>query len=223
VPDALFADPRLAPLYDLFDDDRCDLDAYLAIVDELGVRRVLDVGCGTGSFAVLLAVRGVEVVAVDPAEASLDVARQKAAADLVRWQHGDAKALPELEVDLVTLTGNVAQAIFDPAAWRDTLAVVRGTLRQGGYLVFETRDPARRAWEEWTPENTRRALELPDGTNVERWHEVKAVPPVARHLHDDVRLLEWRRLDVRVDAALPRTRGDRGRSRCARIRAGRGA
>jgi SAM-dependent methyltransferase len=70
VPDALFDDPRLAALYDALDPDRSDLDAYVAIVDELGARRVLDVGCGTGTFACLLAQRGVEVVGLDPAGAS---------------------------------------------------------------------------------------------------------------------------------------------------------
>lgn len=47
VPDALFADPRLALLYDVIDDDRSDLDAYVAIATELGATSVLDVGCGT--------------------------------------------------------------------------------------------------------------------------------------------------------------------------------
>jgi 2-polyprenyl-3-methyl-5-hydroxy-6-metoxy-1,4-benzoquinol methylase len=34
-----------------------------------GARSVLDVGCGTGSFACMLAQRGIEVVGVDPAAA----------------------------------------------------------------------------------------------------------------------------------------------------------
>jgi SAM-dependent methyltransferase len=51
VADAHYEDPRLARIYDPLDPDRSDLDAYLALVDELGVRSVLDVGCGTGSFA----------------------------------------------------------------------------------------------------------------------------------------------------------------------------
>jgi 2-polyprenyl-3-methyl-5-hydroxy-6-metoxy-1,4-benzoquinol methylase len=75
VPDAIFADRRLAPLYDVFDGDRDDLAAYHCIVDELGAGLVLDVGCGTGSLAILLARHGHRVVGVDPAEASLDVAR----------------------------------------------------------------------------------------------------------------------------------------------------
>ena len=56
-PDALFADPRLAVLYDALDGDRSELDAYEALVDEAGARSVVDVGCGTGSLAVRLAAR----------------------------------------------------------------------------------------------------------------------------------------------------------------------
>lgn len=35
LPDPIFADARLARIYDRLDGDRSDLDAYLAIVDEL--------------------------------------------------------------------------------------------------------------------------------------------------------------------------------------------
>ncbi|MEJ7707650.1 MAG: class I SAM-dependent methyltransferase [Nocardioidaceae bacterium] len=67
--------------------------------------RVLDVGCGTGTFALLLADRGLEVIGVDPAAGSLDVARAKPGAERVRWIHGDATALPPMQVDLATMTG----------------------------------------------------------------------------------------------------------------------
>jgi 2-polyprenyl-3-methyl-5-hydroxy-6-metoxy-1,4-benzoquinol methylase len=79
VPDAIFAHPRLAQVYDAFDGPRDDLAAYLAIAQELNADNVLDVGCGTGSLAVLLARTGRTVVAVDPAAASLGVARAKEA------------------------------------------------------------------------------------------------------------------------------------------------
>jgi SAM-dependent methyltransferase len=70
VPDAHFEHPRLVTLYDVLHPDRRDLDPYLAMADDLGARRVLDLGCGTGTLALLLAERGVEVVGVDPAAGS---------------------------------------------------------------------------------------------------------------------------------------------------------
>jgi 2-polyprenyl-3-methyl-5-hydroxy-6-metoxy-1,4-benzoquinol methylase len=74
VRDPIFAHPRLAPVYDAFDGDRDDLTAYLSIAGELGAERVLDVGCGTGCLAILLAESGRSVMGVDPARASLEVA-----------------------------------------------------------------------------------------------------------------------------------------------------
>src|SRR5687768_13695678 len=98
-----FEIPRLAQLYDPLDPDRRDLDVYVGIAEELGARSVLDVGCGTGTFALMLAARGIEVVGVDPARASLDVARAKPGAGGVRWLEGDATTLPPLQVDLATM------------------------------------------------------------------------------------------------------------------------
>src|SRR5688572_24477150 len=107
MPDPIFDEPRLAEVYDDFDPDRSDLDVYLAIARELDARSVLDIGCGTGTFACLLAQNGFEVVGVDPAEAMLAVARRKDGADQVQWVHGTAADIPPMGADLATMTGNV--------------------------------------------------------------------------------------------------------------------
>ena len=144
-------EPRLAAIYDALDPDRSDLVAYLDMVEEFGARSVLDLGCGTGVFALMLADRGITVIGVDPAGASLDVARAKPGAERVTWIHGDASAIPSsVAVDAVTMTANVAQVFVTDAEWSSMLAAVHGALRPGGRLTFETRVPARRAWEDWT-------------------------------------------------------------------------
>ena len=149
MPDALFADPRLARLYDVFDGDRDDLTAYLGLAEELDADRVLDVGCGTGSLALLLAGQGRAVTGVDPAEASLAVARARPGAGTVTWLHGDATTLPALRVDLAVMTGNVAQVFLTDDSWAATLRGLHAVVRPGGHLVLETRRPERRAWEDW--------------------------------------------------------------------------
>jgi SAM-dependent methyltransferase len=175
MPDAIFAHPRLAPVYDAFDGDRDDLAAYLAIADEVGAHVVLDVGCGTGNLALLLARRGRTVVGVDPAEASLDVARAKDRAGRVRWIHGDATTLPPLRVDLATMTGNVAQVFRTDDDWARALRGVHAALRPDGHLVFETRRPERRAWEEWAADTAPVTRDVPGVGPVERRLQVTGI------------------------------------------------
>jgi len=173
VTDPAFDEPRLAEIYDALDPDRSDLEVYVAMIEEFGARSVLDLGCGTGTFALMLAERGVEVIGVDPAGASLDVARAKPGADRVTWIHGDASEIPiGTMVDAATMTANVAQVFLTDAEWLATLAAIRSALRPGGRLIFESRDPDRRAWEGWTEELTRSKTDIPGVGRVTDWVQV---------------------------------------------------
>jgi ubiquinone/menaquinone biosynthesis C-methylase UbiE len=172
VPDPLFDEPRLAEIYDDLDPDRSDLTVYLSIVRELNAHFVLDIGCGTGTFALLLAENAIDVVGLDPAVAMLDVARRKSAADRVRWIHGTAPSLPSMQVDLATMTGNVAQVFLTDREWTETLEAVHRSLRSGGDLVFETRRPERHAWREWNREESFNRVEIDGVGVVDSWYDV---------------------------------------------------
>lgn len=177
MPDAIFTHPRLAPIYDAFQQERDDLTAYLGIADEFGADHVLDVGCGTGCLAILLADSGRTVVGVDPAEASLEVAKSKDPTGRITWVHGDATTVPALGADLAMMTGNVAQVFLTDDGWTQTLQGIHAALRPGGHLVFETRRPERRAWEEWAADTAPVPLDIPGIGPVEQRFEVTDVSP----------------------------------------------
>jgi SAM-dependent methyltransferase len=172
MADELFENPKLAAIYDSFDPDRSDLDAYESMVDEFGARSVLDMGCGTGTFACRLASRGIEVIGLDPAEASLKVAQTKPWSDRVTWIHGDVLNLPLLTMDLATMTANVAQVFLTDGEWKQALIAARAAMRPGGRLVFETRNPRAQAWLQWNRENTYKRVDIPHCGIVEGWIEV---------------------------------------------------
>lgn len=177
APDPAFADPQQAALYDVFEHDRSDLDAYVSLVDEVGAQHVVDLGCGTGSLAVRLIGPGRTVVGVDPAEASLGVARSKPGAEQVTWIHGDARSLADRRTgtDLVVMTGNVAQVFVSDSDWHMTLAGVSAAVRPGGWFVFETRRPEVRDWENWTIHPT--PISLQDGRSAVISRQLTDVAP----------------------------------------------
>jgi hypothetical protein len=86
--------------------------------------------------------------------------------------HGYAADLPPLQVDLVTMTANVAQVFVTDAEWAATLRAAYAALDPGGRLVFETRDPAAKAWLEWNRERSYKHTVIPGVGGVQAWHEL---------------------------------------------------
>lgn len=170
--DPIFSDIRLARIYDEFDGDRKDLLPYIKIVTDFKASRVIDLGCGTGSLAILLKKEGISVVGVDPAKASIDIAKSKPHANKIKWVVGDASVLPTNSASIVIMTGNTAQAIIEPAQWGNTLNQVAAALNERGRFVFETRNPDFQAWKEWNKEASFQSLSLAGIGLVDGWVEL---------------------------------------------------
>jgi SAM-dependent methyltransferase len=165
-----YDDARLAALYDALNPAAADTAFYVALAESAG--HVVDLGCGTGLLACELAMRGYRVTGIDPSPCMLQVARHRPEGKRVTWIEGDAGALAFVgPVDLLLMTGHVAQVFLDESALRATLAAARRAVRQGGRIAFESRHPAARAWETWTPEASRRRVQTAEGGVVDVWHE----------------------------------------------------
>jgi SAM-dependent methyltransferase len=114
------------------------------------------------------------VIGVDPSRTMLDFARRQPGSESVTWIHGDAAALPATAAaDLAIRTGNAIMHI-GPDELPSTLTSLAGALRSGGTLSFETRNPASREWERWTPEATYGERETPVG-RLREWLEVTEI------------------------------------------------
>ncbi|MGO9488761.1 MAG: methyltransferase domain-containing protein [Solirubrobacteraceae bacterium] len=97
--------------------------------------RVLDVGCGEGSFAALIAAKGADVVAADVAAEPLRRARARHPGLEVRLLSGEgAWELDDASFDVVW-AGEVIEHVADTAAW---LSELRRVLRSGGRLLLST-------------------------------------------------------------------------------------
>ena len=173
--DPIFSNPRLVKIYDAFDSNRDDLLPYVELVKEHKASKVTDLGCGTGVLALRLVEDGVDVTGVDPAKASIDIAKSKPNANKANWVVGGASALVAESADLVVMTGNVAQAIVEPEQWDETLRNVRSALKPGGHLIFETRNPDARAWEEWNKEESFQSIPVHGLGLVDGWVELTKV------------------------------------------------
>jgi len=149
--DEVFARHDIAALYDLFNPWAPSDDFYFGRARADG-GPVLDVGCGTGMLACAIAQTGLAVTGADPAAGMLAVARSRPGGDTVRWVHARAQEL-DLGQPFATIymTGHAFQAIVDDDDAVAALAAMARHLEADGSVIFESRNPAREEWRDWTP------------------------------------------------------------------------
>ena len=139
----------LAASYDRLTNDvdyAATVEFYFRILDKEGLkpRTAVDLACGTGSVALLLASKGIQVTGVDMSEEMLCVASQKAMEqDLpVRFvcQKLQQLHLPRA-VDLAVCALDSMDYITDPAECEEAICRVYRALNPGGCFIFDVNTP----------------------------------------------------------------------------------
>lgn len=172
-------DPEFVRLYDVENQDLWDLDFYRDLVLELGAEHVLDIGCGTGGFAVELARRQLSVTGVDPSAVMIEVAQRQAhdagvsdRVSLIQDTTAELAASSSSAFDAAIMMGHVAQYFLNRADWDAVLAQTFQALKPGGWLSFESRNPKGMSADAWDEESTRETQPHPDGGEFTSWLEV---------------------------------------------------
>ncbi|VWC53697.1 class I SAM-dependent methyltransferase [Burkholderia lata] len=174
--EVLYTAPRLVAIYDLFNAGDQDFAFYASVIGAAR-QRILDLGCGTGTFARRLATAGHDVVAIDPAPAMIEHARRQPGADAVHWLACGLDSLPPdtPPFDAVVMTGHAFQCLLTDTDIDATLRGVRRVLASGGRFLFDTRNPRVAPWRTWTPEHSTRSVESPEVGIVDLHHAVRPV------------------------------------------------
>ena len=101
----------------------------------------------------------------------LGIARQRAD---VEWVESTAAGIAfEREFELALMTGHAFQALATDDEVRSSLDAIRRALVPGGHFAFETRNPLRRAWEDWAGAQLEAVDQ--DGRELLVWYEIEAV------------------------------------------------
>ena len=139
----------LAVSYDRLTNDvsyQATVDFYRQIMDREGVspRTAVDLACGTGSVAILLARQGLKVIGVDLSEEMLAVANQKCQemddAPLFICQSLQELHLPK-GVDLAVCALDSMNYITQPEHCRMAIQRVYKALNPGGIFIFDVNTP----------------------------------------------------------------------------------
>jgi SAM-dependent methyltransferase len=135
----------MAPVYDDFT-GHYESEAWIAdllkVLEHHGLtgKRLLDVGCGTGTSFMPMLAQGWEVTGCDISPAMLALAREKAG-EKARLAVADMLDLPEFgEFDLVWALDDAINYLLSPEELARALAGMRANLAPTGLLLFDVNE-----------------------------------------------------------------------------------
>lgn len=117
--------------------DRITKTAYLELMGEVVGKRILDCGCGTGRFSVLLKQMGARVISMDVSENMLKKLKQKTKEDGV-FVRGDVFSLPfsNKSFDIIVCS----QVLTHLHKYKEPLMEFARVLNKGGKILIDIRN-----------------------------------------------------------------------------------
>lgn len=164
----LYSDAKLAQFYEVSDQNRLDYEAIIELSKE--ANSILDLGCGTGLLSVALS-KNAHVVAVDPAKAMLNIAKQRNGSTAVDWIEGDAREVRlNRKFDFIVLSGHAFQVFLHAEDQLKVLKTIAVHLADGAYFIFDSRNPNFPESKERTKKQTRRNFRHSSLGECEMWN-----------------------------------------------------
>ena len=102
------------------------------------IKRIVDLGCGTGSVDVILAEKGYDITGIDNAEAMLEIASAKENADKITWVLHDITDFEmDDKVDCFLSLLDTMDHIMSKTMIRKIMRNVSSHLLPGGLFIFD--------------------------------------------------------------------------------------
>lgn len=159
-------------VYDQVNNWDKDVEFFLALLKKLNVKKIADLGCGTGRITTHFAKEGYIVTAIDPHKEAIVYAKNKEHLGQVEWIVGDSSNLQKDAFGVVLMTANVAQVFLTDESWQQVITDAYQALSPGGHLIFDTRNPLVKVWEQWEEDLTPDSATHPTtGEPLEIWTE----------------------------------------------------
>ena len=156
MKNAEFNNKKLAQIYENFNQFSEDEDFWLRIIKSLWVKNIIDFWAGTWIFTLVLLDRWYELIAIEPSHEMLAIAKSKTHSDRIKWLQWSTNKLEGFKTDLILMTSHVAQFITGDNEWRELLEKSHAALNSWWYILFDSKNPLLKPWENYTRENYNR-------------------------------------------------------------------
>jgi SAM-dependent methyltransferase len=168
-----FSNPHLVSIYNAVNAIDSYKDFYLSLVQKIAAKKIIDIGCGTGLLTCALAKHGCQMIGVEPSEDMINIAKKNEYGENVTWIVGDALKLKRNDADLAIMTGHVVQFYLEDTYWDQALKSINTSLRVGGHIAFESRNPAVKPWFKGWPDKEEAANSYSDSIKgeIKWWYE----------------------------------------------------